>query len=160
MIERKCEPDFEALIALVAENGWQCVSEEWTGDRTRYRFKCARGHEFFRSARGLFNFQWLRTCTMCKQEDLEDSFLEAVEKQGGVLLNGPFTDLKKRYRLRCHHGHEWITEGCKIIEGLWCDACTCIASGSVLSREDTPFDAEAERRHCAPCDDLRQEGDK
>jgi hypothetical protein len=58
---------------------------------------------FFHSARGLFDVNWLRMCTL---EDLQSSFMEAVGRRDGVLLNGPFTDLKKRYRLRCSHGHE------------------------------------------------------
>lgn len=47
MSERKREPDFEKLISLATKIGRKCVSDEWTGDRTRYRFECTRGHDFF-----------------------------------------------------------------------------------------------------------------
>lgn len=143
MLEKQGKWDLEKMKSIASEIGWECVSDQWRGDHTRYRFKCARGHEFFRPARGLFHITLLHACTMCKLEDVQASLQETVAKRGGTLLNGPVTDLRKRYRLRCRQGHEWVTGGREIIDGCWCTACAHIDSTGVCPEKGAVVDVEA-----------------
>ncbi len=62
--------------------------------------------------------------------------MAALTRRGGSLVEGEFTGLQARYRLRCAQGHEWEAQGRKIREGSWCPRCAADAAAQRNLRED------------------------
>jgi hypothetical protein len=127
----------EKLKQVAANLGWQCLSDKWVGYHARYWFACENGHRFVRSASPLLYREatWV-VCASCEADALRDRWLTTVAERGGELLNGPFTGLQSRYRLRCHAGHEWEVQGRKVSEGSWCPACAHEASAQRQRKAD------------------------
>ncbi|MFM0072237.1 hypothetical protein PQQ86_13800 [Paraburkholderia sediminicola] len=114
------------LKRRAGELGWQCLADVWVGYHTRYGFECAHGHRFERRPTQML-YRELE-CTECQRDALRDRWLATVVDRGGELVEGTFTGLLERYRLRCAAGHEWEAQGRKISEGNWCPACAHEAS--------------------------------
>lgn len=112
------------LQQCVADLGWCCLSSTWIDTNARYEFICARGHVFERTAATLlYRSGGAPVCAQCEDAGLRDRWLDKLAERGGTLLNGPFTGLMRRYRIRCAAGHEWDVQGRKISEGRWCPDC-------------------------------------
>jgi hypothetical protein len=107
----------ERAIAL----GFRCLSDSWTDYHSHYRFECAVGHQFDRTATTVLYGDG--GCLACKRDALAEFWLAKVSAKGGALVQGSFTGMLDRYRLRCAAGHEWEAQGRKISEGSWCPAC-------------------------------------
>ncbi|WP_041490366.1 hypothetical protein [Burkholderia ambifaria] len=103
--------------------GWRCLSTTWSDSNARYQIACARGHTFERIATTLLYRTSAPKCAECEAEDLRERWFATVSARGGELVEGVFTGLQPRYRLRCADGHEWEAQGRKIAEGSWCPAC-------------------------------------
>ena len=116
------------------EFGWRCLTDVWSGYHTRYIFECAQGHRFERHASQVLYRQL--ECLDCQRDALRERWLAGVAARGGALVEGTFTGLLERYRLRCAAGHEWEAQGLKISEGSWCLACAHAASAQRKRRPD------------------------
>lgn len=122
------ETAFERLQAAAAALGWRCLSDIWTGYKGRYEFECEKGHRFTRNAIALLYRGEQARCEACEADEIEARWLTTIAARCGVLLNGPFRGLLKRYRFRCAEGHEWETTGELISKGKWCPECGRVKS--------------------------------
>lgn len=117
----------DKLCRCVRRSGWRCLSTEWHGYHSLYVFECAQGHRCERSAAQMM---YQKTpCRECRNDHQRQQWLAKVEAYGGMLVEGTFTGLLHRYRLRCVAGHEWDAQGRKIAEGSWCPQCRRAAAG-------------------------------
>ncbi|WP_423380304.1 hypothetical protein [Burkholderia sp. LMG 32019] len=127
---------FERLHAAVTALGWRCLSGTWAGYNERYEFECGKGHRFTRNAMALLYRGEQARCEACEADEIEERWLTNIADRRGVLLNGPFGGLLKRYRLRCAEGHEWETTGELIRRGKWCPECGRVKSAQCNTLAD------------------------
>ena len=117
------------LQAAAAAKGGICLSQTYTGQKTRYQFRCAQGHEWETPGNAVFSGKW---CRRCSHEEMSRARRDpeglarlqaAAAARGGVCLSETFTNQDARYRFRCAQGHEWETLGMVILRGAWCSRC-------------------------------------
>jgi len=70
----------------------------------------------------------------------------AAEKRGGVCLSAEYHGIGKKYRFRCHRGHEWETRGNSLLRGDWCRKCA--NKDQECSLADLQQKAEAQGGRC------------
>lgn len=114
-------PALAKLFERAAEVGWRCLAHTWQSQHTLYVFECPKGHTQQRTAAQLINNTPF--CKRCRADAIHDRWASLLAERGGELVEGTFTVLARRYRLRCAKGHEWETPGRKIFEGSWCRRC-------------------------------------
>lgn len=122
------------LHERAAALGWQCLSATWRGHQASYEFECARAHRFERHAATVLYQN--PACPGCEAEATRERWMAAVAARGGELVEGVFSGLQARYRLRCANGHEWVAQGRKISGGSWCRRCAADAAAKRNLRED------------------------
>ncbi|CAG9272419.1 hypothetical protein PUN4_70071 [Paraburkholderia unamae] len=62
-------------------------------------------------------------CQGCRADTKRGRWTAVLAQRGGEMVEGTFTGLMKRYRLRCADGHEWVAQGSKVCAGNWCPRC-------------------------------------
>ncbi len=136
--ERRAGSESSTSLAKLHERakalGWRCLSDAWFGYHTRYMFECSKGHRFERHATAVV-YQ-TPVCTQCDAQALGERWMATVAARGGTLVEGGFTGLLARYRLRCANGHEWEAQGRKVSEGSWCPRCAAEAASRRQFRAD------------------------
>lgn len=124
------DPDgLKRIQAVAYAHGGKCLSTIYTKQADRYRFRCAKGHEWETTGAEVVRGTWCRICA--NQEKVHAYRLadglarlrRSARSQGGVCLAFDYEGSKAYYRFRCHEGHEWETEGAKIFRGSWCPQC-------------------------------------
>ncbi|WP_322062937.1 zinc-ribbon domain-containing protein [Paraburkholderia sp. J63] len=125
-------PSLAKLYRRAAEFGWRCLTSTWRGYQTRYEFACVQGHRFERHAATVFYQAEAPACRGCEADTIRDRWMAMLVQHGGELVDGRFTGLLDRYRLRCAKGHEWEAQGRKISEGSWCPRCAAQSTGARL----------------------------
>lgn len=114
-------PSLVKLIRRASELGWRCLARTWNGYHARYAFECPNGHLQERQAVAVT--YGIPVCRHCEADAIRDRWMATLARRGGELVEGTFTGLEKRYRLRCAKGHEWEAQGGKIAGGYWCPGC-------------------------------------
>ncbi len=122
-----------ARVAAAAErNGSVCLNTAWRGPDANYRFRCAHGHLWERSAKNVL-YRTGGTCPQCERErtrarrrlaDGLERLHAAAAAHGGQCLDGRYLGTEARYRFRCREGHEWETTGTEVLRGSWCLPCS------------------------------------
>ncbi|CAD6532973.1 hypothetical protein ACFQ3P_14500 [Paraburkholderia sabiae] len=77
------------MQATAAERGGHCLSGTYSHVKTKLRWRCAKGHEWERSAARVRNGEW---CAICAKHDRQSVALEelrelAIERSGTCLSN-------------------------------------------------------------------------
>lgn len=109
------------MVAVSADQGLICLSNEWQGVGAKYQFRCGQGHQFERAAYGVL--YKASACPECSRGSTASKFDNIVAERGGQCLSGGYRGSAVPHRLRCSHGHEWATLGSSILQGNWCPYC-------------------------------------
>ena len=132
---RSPEDAFKHTAKIAKAAGLTLLTPEWVGANAHYLFRCLKGHEFERLATAIL-YKGATACPECQRGVLRDRWLEIVRAHGGELVEGEFTTLAGRYRLRCAKSHEWMASGQSISAGRWCRRCAAeVKSGRLLDQE-------------------------
>ncbi|MEF8731213.1 MAG: hypothetical protein V5B40_04650 [Candidatus Accumulibacter meliphilus] len=123
----KLENGIALLHAKAAEKGGSCLSANYSGVDQRYRFRCAKGHEWDATFYSVVRRgQWCARCSGRKvvpEEQLEIARSLASHK-GGECLTDQYTTSQSQMAWRCAIGHEWQGTYSNIVNrGKWCPWC-------------------------------------
>lgn len=119
----------KGLRAIAEARGGRCLSKKFTRLTDRYEFRCAEGHEWTTSGREVKRGAWCRMCAnqhkvlAYRDPDGLQRLQQRAADRGGVCLASQYEGSKAYYPFRCHEGHEWETQGAKILRGAWCPEC-------------------------------------
>lgn len=114
----------EDLRSAAAEFGGTLLSERYSGVNSKYRWRCARGHEWEAQGFVVRGGHW---CRRCAYEDQKSSDAEelrnAAAERGGACLSEEFASLVESVGWRCARGHEWSASWASVRGGSWCPKC-------------------------------------
>jgi Zn finger protein HypA/HybF involved in hydrogenase expression len=125
---------FARLGEIAASQGLTLLTQLWHGMLFKYQFRCGSGHEFARI--GTVVMRGTVTCLQCVQERTQRRFLEILEEQGTTCQEASYLGQTARQHFRCGHGHEWVTEARKILEGHGCPTCATQERARQLTHRD------------------------
>ena len=115
------------LQRKATERGGQCLSGAYLGTAARYAFRCARGHEWDATGKGVLRGAWCQACTFdAKRLSIEHAH-EAALAKGGECLSNTYVNSGIKLRWRCHLGHEWGAPLNNVRQGHWCRTCANMA---------------------------------
>lgn len=122
------------LQRAAAARGGACLSNIYEGGRKRYRFRCAKGHEWEASGKRIFRGAWCPECAHDhKRLSLSDAHMEA-KTRGGACLSTTYTNCTVKLTWQCHLGHVWQTSLAVVRRGHWCPDCGFLAK---ITRPDS-----------------------
>lgn len=117
----------ERLRQKAGEQGGECLAEIYLGVRSRYRFRCANGHEWETLGRRILLGGWCRHCADARKRlNLEDAQLTARQR-GGLCLSTSYRNSTTKMSWLCHRGHHWHAPYGSIRAGRWCPECAHMA---------------------------------
>lgn len=117
------EDGLARLQATAALRDGECLENEYTGANSRYRFRCARGHEWEARASHILAGSWCRTClTLSQRLTIEDAQRIARER-GGQCLSTEYMRSREKLHWLCHRGHSWQSAFGNVRAGKWCPTC-------------------------------------
>ncbi len=129
--ERQLLKDGLQQLQKIAErHGGLCLSDHYTGANERYRFQCARGHQWETQGSTVMRGGWCGPCAhqeKSQRRRLADGLTrlrDAAAAKGGECLAEHYVGSNMKYRFRCARGHEWESTGNRILRGAWCFVCT------------------------------------
>lgn len=126
-------PEAEARLdecrKIAASNGGECLSDVYTNDSTKMRWRCAEGHEWEAVPGHIRRSSvWCPRCAFDRTADsLRGSIKECQEiavSRGGVCLSEIYQNNNSKLRWRCSDGHEWDAVLGSIKSGTWCPYCS------------------------------------
>jgi hypothetical protein len=109
---------------VAAARGGQCLSENYTNQRSRLRWRCANGHEWEASAMSVIgNGNWCAACSRKAKLTIE-AMRTMAGARGGECTSEHYINLDTKLRWRCAHGHEWWATPNNVKHGrTWCPVC-------------------------------------
>ncbi|WP_244137043.1 zinc-ribbon domain-containing protein [Burkholderia pyrrocinia] len=103
------------------------MSESYTGQMSRYRFRCAAGHEWRSFAGSILGGTW---CTACRLGDAGEAALGRLHAVAAGLgwrcLSDTWGGYQARYEFECEKGHPFMRNAAALLyrgEQARCDAC-------------------------------------
>lgn len=125
------------LGELAIQFGGRAISKKYISSRSRYRWKCARGHYFDRSIVDLQRNCW---CPHCAKEDRlkqKNKKMEAYLSQlkdrckemKATIIQGHPKTLHDHVIIRCTFGHISRSPLGNILRGRWCRKCSAKLRG-------------------------------
>jgi hypothetical protein len=122
---RRLHDGLERLQKVAKAKGGQCVSTEYTSSQLRYRFRCARGHEWDMDFHRAMHGSW---CMECRHEDRRERTLKELQRiaheRGGKCLSIMFIAVNLKLQWECHRGHQWSAISTNVRRGHWCPTCS------------------------------------
>lgn len=107
-----------------------CLSKTWLGWRSKYHFRCSRGHLWKTTPQSLLRDKsWCRRCHLKDTNFLKTTPQQArdfARKKAGKFLdyNKPYKGSLHRYWWECADGHKWHTTFTHLKGGTWCPYCS------------------------------------
>ena len=122
------------LRSLAISKGGECLSEKYSGNATKLKWRCAKGHVWEAVPSSVKNQgTWCPKCARGDTFGLKDMQRLASER-GGRCLSREYKDLKTKLTWLCAEGHVWQTMPLLVSNrGSWCPTC---ARGCRYSIED------------------------
>ena len=119
---------------VVEQDGKTCLSQQWQGWHTHYRFRCAGGHEWERTASNVVHYG-NTFCPDCRKTERLTQVREAAQSQGGDCLETVYLG-NVPHRFVCAQGHVWSALTGRILNGSWCRRCRAAEQGEQLKLKD------------------------
>ena len=128
--QKKKEYSLENIKAIVAKNGFKCLSKEYINDSTKLQFQCAEKHIWMASPNNIKKGSKCRKCAdklhgLNKRDSIE-TFYKIAKKRGGKCLSTVYTLNNIQLMFQCAEGHIWQTKAANITNGRWCRKCAYI----------------------------------
>lgn len=118
------------LQKLAIEQGGECLSKEYQGVFTKYKWKCEKGHVFVRAFSDIRDGMW---CQKCSRVNLQKRFQgytvndlqNFADNLGGKFLSTEYLNKHTKYEWECGYGHKWKASAHSILNGgSWCSTCS------------------------------------
>lgn len=108
----------ERIKSMAEAKGGELLSKKYTGYKSKYKFKCSKGHIWLAVPIGT----WCPKC-VGQGKGIED-IKTLAEKRGGKLLSSTFIGVDKKYDFKCSLGHSFTMTFAKMQSGQWCSICS------------------------------------
>jgi len=122
----------EKLRAVAKLKGGECLTSEYTGNRDKLLWRCAKGH-FWQARADTILRSWCPTCGVEKRKKSLSDFQALAAKRGGRCLSTKYIASHQKMFWQCEKGHLWETTGHRVQLGAWCPVC--VRLGSCLTIE-------------------------
>lgn len=117
----------ERLRQAARERGGECLSNAYAGQALKYRFRCAKGHEWEATGQRILRGAW---CLKCAYEGKRlgiEAAHQAAAARGGLCLSTEYRNSVTKLSWQCDRGHAWQAPLGKIRQGHWCPQCAHMA---------------------------------
>lgn len=118
-------PPIQALAELqklAGSRGGICLSEHYLGARSKYRWRCADGHEWEAVPYSIRAGTWCPTCAGTIAVTVRDLH-ETARRMGGECLSESLSNTDQKVQWRCAEGHTWWAVAYHVRAGHWCPVC-------------------------------------
>ncbi len=132
------------IQSIAAKRGGVCLSNKYVNNKTKLRWKCAKGHEWEAHLNSIKNGHWCPYCANRARLTIEE-MQSIASKRGGKCLSSRYTNNKGKLRWRCAKGHEWHATPNEVKHGTWCKRCSGLAP---LTIEEMRSIASERRGEC------------
>ena len=124
MATDKTNAHLQRLHEAARQAGLECLDSEWRNIKTRYRFRCAQGHEYLCFPDSVLDHG--NTCPECRDSRRLAHIHAAAAQFGGQCLETHYLGATTaRYRFVCAAGHRWTAaRGGLLQRGHWCKRCS------------------------------------
>jgi hypothetical protein len=116
----------EKMRAAAEAHGGVCLAQAYAGRLARYRFRCARGHEWETEGGLVLSGHW---CKRCAHDQLRSTLaqMQAVAlARGGRCLSTEYRNSRVKLTWECHRGHVWEAVPGSVKQGTWCPNCAVL----------------------------------
>lgn len=112
------------LHATARSHGGECLDDTYRGRNARYRFRCAKGHEWSALGNLVLRGTWCMQCSNQAKRGTIERMQEVARERGGRCLSETYVSSKTRLVWECHLGHVWSATPDNVIHrGAWCPNC-------------------------------------
>ncbi|MBB4866988.1 glutaredoxin [Pseudomonas nitritireducens] len=109
---------------LAEIKGGICLSQEYTGVTSQYRFRCSAGHEWEVSGVHALTGNWCPQCSKAQRlEKVVEEARRLAAGKGGLCLTQAYPGYRKPWHWLCHQGHSWSCGLQSVRQGSWCSEC-------------------------------------
>lgn len=115
----------ELMQQIAQERGGECLSEEYSSNKTKLRWRCAEGHEWKAKPCNIKNRKgWCPACA--EREKLTIELMQQIaQERGGKCLSEEYSSNRTELLWRCAEGHEWRANPNSIKNAKsWCPQCS------------------------------------
>lgn len=117
-------PDgLERLQHKAQEQGGVCLSSTYSNTRSRYRFRCAKGHEWETKGSLVLRGHWCPVCGYKVRHVGIETMREIAQSRGGMCLSKDYAGCLHKLEFQCKAGHRWLASPTIIQRGHWCPQC-------------------------------------
>ena len=110
------------MRALAERRGGECLSNRYTNNRTKLRWRCSTGHEWSATPLQVKKGHWCPFCARVAPLSLP-ILLRVAAQKGGSCLSLVYVNSSAPVRWKCAIGHEWLARAHSIRSGNWCPVC-------------------------------------
>ena len=114
------------LKEIANERGGLCLSTEYVNGKTKYLWRCLKGHEWEATGESLRSGSWCPKCSGLAPLSL-DALKKTANEHGGECLSTEYINNRHKYLWRCSEGHEWEAKANNLRSGSWCPKCSGLA---------------------------------
>ncbi|MEQ5841033.1 hypothetical protein N0A02_16530 [Paraburkholderia acidicola] len=136
----RCDPDGLArLQAAAAAHGGVCLEDACTKLQAKYRFRCAKGHEWLGWGHLVLVGKWCRLCANERQRRTIEDLQEAARRRGGQCLSTQYLGYTDKLTWMCEFGHVWqATSRTVQNRGNWCPHCARLRRRAASQESASP----------------------
>ena len=124
------------LEPIVTGRGGEIISGEYINQKSKFRFRCEKGHEWETTPNQIIIGRWCDKCHREKRQlEIKEKYSEIkvdqlkiiVNEKNGKILGGEYVNNLSKFSIQCRNGHIWETTPHQIIIGHWCRKCVVIS---------------------------------
>jgi hypothetical protein len=113
----------EEVRAIANKRGGQCLSGEYTNNKTKLLWQCMKGHRWLTTASHIKQGHWCPACAGRPLITIEE--LQAIAKsRGGKCLSEKYRNSRTKLTWQCKVGHQWEAAARNVRKGHWCARCS------------------------------------
>lgn len=115
----------QAMRELAFSRGGKCVSNEYSGSKTKLIWECAHGHHWQAPPVTVIHGTWCNVCARNQRLDLQ-ALRNIAASRGGDCLSQTYTNERTALAWYCAAGHRWLATPGKVKRGSWCAKCASL----------------------------------
>ncbi len=113
----------ERLRTAAKNHGGECLSQTYTGGKTKYRFRCSHGHEWESTGHKILRGAWCKQCVYDSKKLGIEVMRQIARDRGGACLSEHYVNSMTKLHWECDRGHRWHAIPGAIRNGHWCRVC-------------------------------------
>ncbi len=119
------------LQRILELRGGRMLSAAFIDSRTPLRLQCQDGHEWTAVPKDTLRGSWCRVCALerksprgvARQAKELRQVRSFIRRQRGTILIPGLVAMAHPVRVRCQHGHEWLSLPQHLLVEVWCQQC-------------------------------------